>query len=617
MKYIFILIIPFLLCINVFASVKTDIFDTITSIDTTSENNQSFNSLLNDNIGSDDIFNNEMEVYFDSSGDFLGIIQERSFGIIFDNDESLIVALDPIEDRTNSGIKQAIISDKEKYVKSACLARHEACEYTKEGYRKVEEPKVSFFQKIKAFFYNIFLSLFSYITPQKEENFDEIFAQIEATEKEKLQENIWMDFFDYRENKGKKGYDKEKSLEIRNNIAKLIANADSLADIMNLRSLIDEYCYEENQGKGYESVECQKLKNNLKEKGDELKEKLFADIDTENKDALAKLIQLRSLLMAQERASKGTIFAKGETDEWFSTANVAKINKGIREKAQKWWKKHLEQDCSLQDIWQWHVLALAYETASGEYQNSSSIFGKYGGQLIQDVKRKAAGLVAANLIEIDICNPDLQKLEQLMNNLTSKDDKGNQIYKNGCQKLLPKSACDALKKKDLQTAYSILFYNANFDENNSKSLPAPPINCEKEKDVLLEDTEAAEIIDINGKGESNIAEIGKDNEIDVGTDEEVTTEEQRKDICTLIIFEDELIGWDYQVENCLKDHDEGLVCWERCGFMPPLVIKNEQTNECYEVFDGHIDEDLIIPCSPRIMPLDDGVKTCVKNCLME
>ena len=345
----------------------------------------------------------------------------------------------------------------------------------------------------------------------------------------------------------------------------------------------------------------------MKEKGDELKEKLFAEIDENKKDGLAKLMKLRSVLMAQEKASKGTSFAKGETDEWFSTENVTKIKRKIREKAKKWWKKHLEEDCTIENIFQWRILALAHETATGEYKDSNSVFGKYGGQLKEDVKKKAAGLVAANLIEIDICNPDLDKLAKLMDKLIYKDIKGSPVYDDSCQLILPKSACEALKNKDLQEAYSILFYKAGFGKDNPNSLPVPPIDCEKDKDFRTQETD----IDKNKENQSVVEE-----ELDTEIIEDAGTGTTTEDICSLLIFEDEVIGWDYNVENCIKNHNEGLVCWVQCGFDPPLVIKDKERKECYETAGGYLHEDLIIPCSSRPMPME-GIEECVKECLME
>jgi hypothetical protein len=597
-KYIYPLIIFLLLSTSVFAAKNTNILDTALNNNIDSKANTLLNSTPTSNT----------EIYLNQEGKFFGIIKEEKFGIIFDNDESLVITLEPIEDKTSLGIKQTISKNKEKYSKKLCIEKYGACEYTREGYKEIEKTKIGFSQKVKNFFYKIF-TFFSSPTKKVEEDFNKISKKMNPKEKEKLQGDIWIDFFDYRENKGKEGYGKKKTEEISENIFKLITNADSLKNIMELRALIDEYCYEENKGKGYESPKCQVLRAKLKEKGDELKEKLFAEIDENKKDGLAKLMKLRCILMAQEKASKGTSFAKGETDEWFSTENVTKINKKIREKAKKWWKKHLEEDSTIKDIFQWRILALAHETATGEYEDSSSVFGKYGEQLGEDVKKKAAGLVAANLIEIDICNPDLDKLAKLMDKLIYKDDKGNPVYDDSCQLILPKSACDVLKNKDFQEAYSILFYKAGLGNDNPNSLPVPPIDCEKDKDFPNQETGINKDKEVQSTVEEELdTEIIKD----TGTGTTTTTEV----ICELLIFEDEVIGWDYSVENCTKNYNEGLVCWEQCGFDPPLVVKERETNECYETAGGYIHEDLIIPCSPRPIPME-GIEECVKECLKE
>ncbi len=603
MRYFSVLIIIFFLfTLSVFGSQEITIFDDIADTEVSSENSKIFDDISKSVLENQDVFS-ETDIYLNHKGEVFGLIQKDRFGIIFDNDESLIVSLEIIEEREPLEIKRTLVSDIERYSEDACVSEYGQCKYTEEGYVAVEKEKTGFFEKIKGFFSKIFSFLFSVFTSEKDvSNSVEVHEELGDEEKEKLSGDTWKKFFDYRESKEKEGYSEEKSSEIKNSIFKLVANSDSLKDIMNLRMLIDQYCYEEAKESKGNSKDCERLRLKLKEKGDELKEKLFADIKEGDEDGLRKLIELRAVLMAQEKASKGTSYEKGETDIWFSSENVSKINKGIREKAKKWWKENLKKVNSVEDIWKWRFLALAYESASMEYRNSDSVFGEYAGKLMEDVKKQVAGVVAEVLIDLDICNPDLEKLNKLMDDLVYKDDKGNQIYNENCLLLLSKSACDALEKKDLQKAYAVLFYDAGLDDNNPNSLPVPPIKCQKDENVSLEESDDL-ILD---------RDYDTDTEIDIEDDEP----NEPESLCTLVIFEDEFIGWDYEVENCTKDHDEGLICWERCGDMPPLVIKDIETNECYEVLEGYINDDLTVPCHQRPMPLE-GVEECVKQCLME
>jgi len=85
--------------------------------------------------------------------------------------------------------------------------------------------------------------------------------------------------------------------------------------------------------------------------------------------------------------------------------------------------------------------------------------------------------------------------------------------------------------------------------------------------------------------------------------------------CNLEVYQKEIVGWDFTINNCEESYTQGLACFNHCGWDPPVYLEEtEQEVVCYETMEGVINNDLIIPCYPRPEP-DSGVIQCINDCL--
>jgi len=385
--------------------------------------------------------------------------------------------------------------------------------------------------------------------------------------------------------------------EIHNNLEKMIENAESLNEIIELNNAINEYCFKTGDVyNDYENEQCKELRKKIKKKADKFKDEEFDKIDPNDPKALNKMMQLRALLMAFEKASGGS--------ELFSEENVKKVRRGLKKKAKKWWNKHIiNEDKTIEELWEDWALASAFTKATWEgegiyygNENDSSLFGGKMTELKQDINKKANKVVAKKLLEIDVCNPDKEKLERLKQQLKQKNSKGEIINENGCEILLnSKKACEALEKGNLQEAYKECYENSNLDENEKSKLPEPPIDC-------------------NGEDSKNTSNKNKEDEEEEGYYEETPTnitEELR-----INFYEEDVLGFDFEIENSEREHDEVLYCFLECGYEPPLVYADEfpETEEmCYETLGGFVDEETLVPCYPREMPPEE-ISNCIAIC---
>ena len=371
-------------------------------------------------------------------------------------------------------------------------------------------------------------------------------------------------------------------------------------EIIELKNAINEYCFKIGDVyNDYENEKCKELKEKLKKKADEFKEEEFNKIDPNDPKALNKMMQLRALLMAFEKASGGS--------ELFSEENVKKVKRGMKKKAEMWWDKHVNnKDKTIEELWEDFTLACAFTTASWDAEkkyygneNDSSLFGKKMTELKSDVNKKANKAVARKLLEIDICNPNKEKLERLKQQLKQRNSEGDVINENGCEILLnSKKACEALEKGDLQKAYKECYENSDLDDKEKSEFPEPPIDC-------------------NGEDSKNTSNGDEEDKEHKDYDEEINPNITEK--VRVNFYEEEVLGFDFEIENSEKSHDEILHCFLNCGYEPPLVYSDEfpETEEiCYETLGGFVDEQAFVPCYPREMPpeeISDCIAMCAEN----
>ncbi len=420
--------------------------------------------------------------------------------------------------------------------------------------------------------------------------------------------------------------------ELSENIGILISNAKSLDELIRLKMYIDEYCYRTGDiSNNFENEECKSLRIKLKKKADEFKDKEFKSIDPFDPEGLNKMMQLQALLMAYDKASGGSSL--------FSDDNVNKVRRGIKKKARIWWKNYIKNDYkSISELWEDLVLAEAFTPASYGHgkgcsfnENDSSIFGNSACELKKDVQEQANRAVTSLLFDIDICNPDKDKLDRLKEQLFNRPSRN-------CEELLDsKAACDSIEKGDLQAAYKECYNKGKFGENNPKNLPKPPIDCKKKV------SESEELVNNNNSTKTNYSgsanhslddnitnkeeaytgqEDNEERDIQETNEDEQSPEENQSNPteadydCIIELKDDPVIGFDFELNGCDKQPDDIIECFIVCGHEPPLVYAQEEGEEqvlCYETMEGFVDEEAIIPCFHRPMPPED-ITGCLSEC---
>jgi len=307
--------------------------------------------------------------------------------------------------------------------------------------------------------------------------------------------------------------DKKIESEIEQELKEKISSAPDFGRLLKLRSLFMIHCSDKYPDNLKEEQECQAIfMKVLKKRGDQLKEKLFSDIDVDNPsgETYQKIVALRALLMA----------GRNTRDEgvWFSTDNINKVMNGLKVKMKKWFQNALLQE-KFSELDQWYALAKAYMLPQ---EDGSEIGGGLfeGGNPILYVQYRARRLALQEMIKINICNPDPAKLKQFQARLANP----------GCEKLLGnRQACRYINNGNLEAAYASLYDKDRGDESNK--VPAnkvpEPIDCSKKTTSIETDT-SKRLIEDKATEDQKTESLGKTEK----TVEESTTSAHSSDFET-------------------------------------------------------------------------------------
>src|SRR6056297_86565 len=362
-------------------------------------------------------------------------------------------------------------------------------------------------------------------------------------------------------------------------------NAKDFSDLIELRALMMIYCNDIAKQDYEKEKKCNdRFMALFREKGDEFKEKLINDIDPKKGDSenFQKIIQLDSLLMAGKSAT-----GKGV---WFTLDNIKKVKKELKEKAKVWFKAALEK-ADLNKLIELHSLAMAYTSARGE--GMGVMEGFYPLNLAQD---RAEILILKKLMSLDVCTPDKKEVAEIQVLL--------QVEKLIADDLV----YNYIKEGNLEAAYAKLYKAIIKKYPEKKKELNSPIDCKKTEENQQEtkepENENIDTIDTEEEDKFINQEIEDGNIL--------KTEE-----CNLEIYEKEIVGWDFIINNCEKSYEQGLTCFNHCGWLPPVYLeKIEEEVICYETENGFIDKNTIIPCHKRPEP-DFGILQCINDCLKQ
>ncbi|MFH1047083.1 MAG: hypothetical protein V1738_02170 [Patescibacteria group bacterium] len=425
---------------------------------------------------------------------------------------------------------------------------------------------------------------------------------------------------------------------IEQELREAIAAAEDIGGLLKLHSLFLMYCQKKHSGNHDASAACQaEFMQELKKRGDILKEQLFAEIDpTDTSPAMHKKMEtLRSILLAGTSASGEGV--------WFSTDNINRIMAGLKEKFQQWFRNGL-LNAKLEDLNDWRILALVY-TSAGTNADGSSGSGLYeGGNPISDVQYRARRLALQRLMEIDVCQPDPAKLKAFQDFLAT----------TGCEKLLGNArACTLIAGGNLEAAYAALYDQDENDIANglTQNRVAKPIDCRRpqvtnDTEITHETAQPENPADNSTTADSTENATNQDIEpiTDDESDENVDSPDGNEPIssnqtlpadsaneptgenptidppttCQVIIFSDPVVGWDFYLRTCDRTYAETLRHFADCGAHPPLVRAEELEPDimCYETVTGRINYELITPCV-LLPPPDQSVVECVRTKLLE
>ncbi|MCF7798611.1 hypothetical protein K9M74_01790 [Candidatus Woesearchaeota archaeon] len=424
--------------------------------------------------------------------------------------------------------------------------------------------------------------------------------------------------------------DKNTAVAIR----RAMENA-SIQELFKLKRVINEYCRKKQStsyGNYIDNPECKYLMNELKKRGDMLKEETFANIQQDDPDFVKKLNELQALLEV-------SLSATGE-ESFFSKENIEKINRETKKKFRKWFEAQLVADNdSLEEAVQLYILIKSMERANDDYTNAESKPGLLGNDIkerIENAKYNVARQLLRKIFEIDVCNPDPAKLEELKKLLRPKTKVGNpRLF---CYEMAHKEACDNIFSGDLVSAYTWLYDKGDFKNNNPEQLPAPPIDCTNktiQQDIKKSSIDLQNTTSLNSSTLANSTnqttqkiptpQTTSNQELPEETQEvtqkeiqQITQEEQEiiPLSCEVLITKHELVGWEYELLECRQSFEESIMYWNECGFPPPTIMVEPEGFECYETMDNSIDTNLIVPCQPRPVPPPEVVM-CVEQFLNE
>ncbi len=468
-----------------------------------------------------------------------------------------------------------------------CITKCEDCVYQDNGCWKCVDSEEndkdknkksannSWFQKIKNQFKQVFVAIGNFVK--------RIFNKPEPQPQKEEQQEAAKKVLAYHESKDNKDIEKPTNEEVEGSLFHAFKNAQGFPDLIRLRALMMIYCNDLANGDYKKEKECnERFMALFRKKGDELKENLIADINPQKGDAenYKKITELNSLLMAGETPS-----GKGV---WFSTDNIQKVRQELRQKARIWFKAALE-DIKLEEIYDWYYIAKAYTTARGEGEGTMK--GSYPLELLRE---RVEILIIKRLVNLDICNPDQQKLKKIQDLLKwiPSIKKETPIIKETVRK--------NIEEGNIEKAYKEL-YEIVVKKYPEKKAELPlPDSCKKE---------AKKQAETKGFEEENTT-TSEDTEPLDSPEEDLSLKD-----CNLEVYQKEIVGWDFTINNCEESYTQGLACFNHCGWDPPVYLEEtEQEVVCYETMEGVINNDLIIPCYPRPEP-DSGVIQCINDCL--
>lgn len=460
--------------------------------------------------------------------------------------------------------------------------------------------------------------------------------------------------------------------EVENALKEAFANANNIADLTKLRSMMMWYCSNE-YGISDAEHECRaRMMAEFKKRGDVLKHKLLDAIDPSDgsADTFQKMRNLYAILMAGENASGEGV--------WFSTDNIKQVRAQLRAKAKEWMQNALNK-AGLAEMANWRIFADAYTNISGGGSDLFEGFAPKG-----YVQYRAQRLALQAMAAMDICNPDPEKLKQLQDLLNNNG--------RSCLDLLgSQSVCDLINAGKIEEAYKKLYEFTKDDEASSKDPnQAPePIDCTKPTtqttDTTVDDdtedtdegndTDEAAAVDDGGaidptqggqytddsdesselnnepdeeneqteeQAPASESELPEEPETPVsGGDEDGSTGEYDEDqedqeeeedeeppqdepkpepdyTCSVSTHYDDTTGWDYSVIDCEYGYYDSFECWMMCGSMPPMVVAEETEFEtlCYETAGGFVDYNMIMPCRHDPEPAPD-ITQCASDCLRD
>lgn len=428
-----------------------------------------------------------------------------------------------------------------------------------------------------------------------------------------------------------------------------IAAADSVSDLFALQSLILYYCSEQHPGDNAAEQACRdRFMEELRKRGDAIKEELIADIDPEDasSETYKKMETLRAVLMAGTSAS-------GE-GEMFSIENVNKVMGELNEKANEWFRRRL-LEIGLEDLAEWYALASAHTSAT----SGDGVGLMAGGYPMAAFQYRARRLALRQMAAIDVCNPSPADLKALQDALSASP---------GCETLLGNAkACADIAAGNLEAAYKSLHDQDQGDSENelAANQTPEPVDCTKRAAATTDAGASGEAAapdnggaseSVSGEGgveggqpssgggasggepdeESAPAEIPAETEPAVPAVEEepvVTpaepepvvepepepviepepepvTEPEPEYQCFIWTYDNPTTGWNFTVSECDKTYSDAFGKFPGCGHPPPLVEVTDEPGLCYETGAGFINTDIIIPCRYEAPP-SQGILDCV------
>jgi len=522
--------------------------------------------------------------------------------------------------------------------------------------QKIKEA-IGFFGKIKRFINKVFQAIVAIVKPNPKA------VKKEQSVQNQVNNSLGQKILDYHNDSN----NKLSSEAIENELEKAFGSAESISDLLKVRTLMMLYCDDMTNGDSDKEDKCRgRFMRELKKRGDIIKERLIDAIDSDDTsvETYKQVMELRVILMAGTSASNEGV--------WFSTENIKKVRKELAQKAKEWFNNALE-NVELVDIYDWYTVASAHSDISG---NGTGLFKD--ANLIAMVQARARINVMQMMLEMDICAPNPENIKHLQASLA-----------HSCEKLIgDTSACKYFMSGNLEAAYAKLYNLSKADKPAIDNLPLPTdcsdgsiettddISQETESTVIKSSDEIVTTLKIpteatiteNEDHAATIIETTIPQETNYEVDEEggqvqheildsppedefgcndgtTSTCEIEEPICdegsTLAIrnncyycanietcenittpaetcyfntYNNELTGWLYTTEPCDRTDETVMVCIFECEWEAPMLPTEEEDSLCYQVLNGVIHREEILPCEHRPIPTED-ISDCVSACL--